>query len=134
VLQKIALSLVALSLGLPVVADAAKVRPRHSCTSPEVRKALSAGTLTASFHSPSGIGAALMASDIYYAATKRFPRALPKRWVAYAHGTNRAGDRSAVYPCAILNRFIETPTARRKTTALCINYRGDSFMYTFVMA
>ena len=76
-----------------------------------------------------------MASDIYYAADRHHPRSLPKRYVAYAHGTNTAGDPRAVYPCAISNKFITTRNAEwRRTTALCVNTKGDSFTYVFDMA
>ena len=66
---------------------------------------LSAVSLSASRVPPNCGGAALMASDIYYDAARRFPRPLRGRYVAYALGTNTAGDPRARYRCTISNRF-----------------------------
>src|SRR5262245_11468273 len=86
-------------LSVPFSANAATVRPRHECSTKYLRMAGAGVLLFASTYSPNCGGAALMAGDIYYAATKRFPRTLPERYVAHAHGTNTAGDRSAIFSC-----------------------------------
>ena len=76
-----------------------------------------------------------MASDIEYAARRRFPRPLPRRYLAYAHGTNTAGDPRARYRCAITNKFITREGHPvRRTTARCTNVKGDNFLYVFDMA
>jgi hypothetical protein len=113
---------------------AGAARPLHPCSKAAIR--LSKGEfLSASTVRPSCVGAALMASDIYYDASQRFPRDLPRHYVAYAHGTNTAGDPSARYPCTISNRFIKTRDGEyRRTTAVCTNIRGDGFRYVFDMA
>ena len=76
-----------------------------------------------------------MAGDIYADAERRFPQNLPQRYTAYAHGTNLAGDPRAVYRCTITNNFVHTRDGEyRRTTALCINVKGDNFKYVFDMA
>jgi hypothetical protein len=76
-----------------------------------------------------------MASDIYAAASRRFPRNLPTPFTAVAHGTNTAGDPRARYRCRVSNRFIRTSNGRfRRTTALCVNVSGGNFNYVFDMA
>jgi hypothetical protein len=96
---------------------------------------LSGEYLSASSVRPGCYGAALMASDIYYDATKRFPRNLPRKYTAYAHGTNTAGDPRAIYRCKITNKFVKTRDGGyRRTTAVCLNVKGDGFTYVFVMA
>jgi hypothetical protein len=132
-LQGIALALGAAALlGLQPIASGGTARLRHPCPKHYTRNT---GSLSATAFSPGCGGAALMASDIYYDATRRFPRPLPKRYVAYAHGTNTAGDPRAVYRCSISNQLVRTRDgAYRRTTALCLNSAGDSFKYIFEMA
>jgi hypothetical protein len=73
-----------------------------------------------------------MASDIYYDAMKRFPRNLPQKYVTYAHGTNTAGDPRAAYRCNTSNKFVKTRDGEyRRTTADCVNVKGDGFTYVF---
>jgi hypothetical protein len=121
-----------LLLVLPATVDAA--RPRHACPKSYTRTILGV-SLSASFFRPGCGGAALMASDIRHAAARRFPRALPNRYTAYAHGTNTAGDPRARYRCAITNRFYTAEQHPvRRTTALCVNVAGDNFRYVFDMA
>jgi hypothetical protein len=124
------------AIALAFSSNAGAVRPRYTCSRAIQRAVgLQAVSLSASRVRPNCYGAALMASDIYYDATKRFPRSLPKNYVAYAHGTNTAGDPRAVYRCAISNKFIKTRDGEyRRTTAVCINVKGDSFAYVFDMA
>jgi hypothetical protein len=135
---RIALALVAgllvaaLLLVLPPTGDAA--RPRYKCSKSYTRH-ISAVLLSASRVRPGCGGAALMASDINYDASRRFPRPLRTGYVAYAHGTNTAGDPRARYRCTISNRFITRyghPV--RRTRALCTNVKGDNFLYVFHMA
>jgi len=123
---------VVLFLVLPATVDAA--RPRHACPKSYIRKVIGV-SLSASFFRPGCTGAALMASDLREAAERRFPRALPSRYTAYAHGTNTAGDPRARYRCAISNRFYTAEQHPvRRTTALCVNVAGDNFRYVFDMA
>jgi hypothetical protein len=133
-LLRIALVLVAAALfGLPSAAYAA--RPRHSCSKVYTKYLPSVVSLSATTFSPGCGGAALMADDIYTDASKRFPRSLPETYVAYAHGTNRAGDLRAVYPCKIRSTFVKTRDGGHlHTTAFCLNVKGDSFTYVFDMA
>lgn len=95
---------------------------------------LSEGWLAATSRRPNCYGAALMAGDLYYDASSRFPR-LPKVYMAYAHGTNTAGDPRAVYSCKLSNRFKLNRYGDewRRTTALCTN-RWGGFRYVFDMA
>ena len=88
-------------------------------------------SLAASTYSPSCVGAALMASDIYYAAYNR-SREMPKRYRVVAHGTDTAGDRRYVYQCTISNKYRGVGEVEyRIVTALCLNFRGDGFKYVF---
>jgi hypothetical protein len=83
---RIALALVAgllvaaLLLVLPPTGDAA--RPRYKCSKSYTRH-ISAVLLSASRVRPGCGGAALMASDINYDASRRFPRPLRTGYVAY---------------------------------------------------
>jgi hypothetical protein len=96
---------------------------------------ISAVWLSASRACPNCGGAALMAEDIHYDAERRFPRPLRTGYMAYAHGTNTAGDPRARYRCAISNKFIiREGHPVRRTRALCTNVKGDSFLYVFDMA
>jgi hypothetical protein len=76
-----------------------------------------------------------MASDIYAAAARRFPRNLPTTLTAFAHGTNTTRDPRARYRCRVSNRSIQTKSGRfRRRTALCVNVSGGNFNYVFDMA
>jgi hypothetical protein len=116
--------------------SAGAARPRHACPKSVMRElALSGIYLSASSVRPGCYGAALMATDIDADAHKRFPRALPQKYTAYAHGTNTAGDPRAVYRCNISNKFVKTRDGGyRRTTAVCLNVKGDGFTYVFAMA
>jgi len=121
---------------LPITARATTVRPRHSCPRSVIHETVPEGTisLAASAHSPDCVGAGLMAEDIYVLAVKQFPR-LPKKYVAVAHGTDRAGDRSALFPCTLHSKFVINQHSQyRQTAVICVNYRGDNFQYVFLMA
>jgi hypothetical protein len=116
-------------MALPATADAA--RRRQACSKVYLQE-LSAVSLSASRVPPNCGGAALMASDIYYDAARRFPRPLRSRYVAHALGTNTAGDPRARYRCTISNRFYTAEGHPvRRTAALCANVKGDSFRYVF---
>jgi hypothetical protein len=109
-------------------------RPRYKCSKLYTRR-ISAVWLSASRVRPNCGGAALMAEDIHYDAARRFPRPLRTGYVAYAHGTNTAGDPRARYRCSISNKLIiREGHPVRRTRALCTNVKGDSFLYVFDMA
>ena len=113
---------------------AARLRPRVPCSG-SLRRAAMAVTLLASSVHPSCVGAALMASDIHAAASRRFPRNLPTTFTAFADGTNTSRDSRARYRCRISHRLISARNGQfRRTTALCVNVSGGNFNYVFDMS
>jgi hypothetical protein len=136
--HRIVLALMAVVLNavllLVMAATLDAARPRYKCSKVYTRH-MSAVLLSASRLRPNCGGAALMGSDIENNAQQRFPRPLRSGYTAYAHGTNTAGDPRARYRCAISNRFITRDGHPvRRTTAPCVNVRGDNFLYVFDMA
>jgi|SRR4029450_8904126 hypothetical protein len=113
---------------------ASSARPLQTCSRSTMKQEGLSGSLAATSWTPSCGGAALMAGDLYYDASSRFPR-LPEVYMAHAHGTNTAGDPRAVYHCKLSNRFKvgRHGDEWRRTTALCTN-RWGGFRYVFDMA
>jgi hypothetical protein len=134
---RIAVALVAgllvASLLLVLPATGGTVRPRHKCSKSYTRH-ISAVLLAASRLRPGCGRAALMASDIEHDAQRRFPRPLRSGYVAYAYGTNKAGDPRARYRCAISNKLIlarvipcaalplAARTSRATTSSTCLKW------------
>ena len=77
-----------------------------------------------------------MASDLSYAAQRRFPRPLPRKGLrAYRHGTNTRYDRTAVFKCSNDVSYpirFEHEVMRQVIT--CRNSAGESFRVTLLMA
>jgi hypothetical protein len=87
---------------------------------------------------PGCTGAALMADDAWRAAEHRFPRALPRRYTVWAHGTGTAADPAHFrYRCRVRSRIVQSKREDhpvRVTSMTCANQRAARWRYSFTMA
>jgi hypothetical protein len=96
------------------------------------------GRLAVTRPDPGCTGAALMADDAWRAAEHRFPRALPRRYTVWAHGTGTAADPAHFrYRCRVRSRIVQSKREDhpvRVTSMTCANQRAARWRYSFTMA
>jgi hypothetical protein len=81
-------------------------------------------------------GAAVLARKIHTAASRRFPRKLPKHYTVDAPSPADASPATFRFRCTVHNEVTidRRGDQFRITSARCANQRGSRFRYSFTMA